>query len=449
MGLTDIDVMAEAFVLFGSMPLDANGHFCHGDPERLKGIMPLFLAGASPSLPMALTVFKAGAQLHEPMVLSSSSLLECDECGKSPNVLFDGVGFVMEPCPNPRGLPAIEFELNVPSGQIVVTDDLRDWFPITGRFNLDSKVECKLTSEVFAKLGLAHAYVGNSDPSVYRVNKRSYTVGTKAPKKGAKKVAKITTKLHWFSFCDYSNLSQLTGGVLPREIQIVDVEPGVYKFTHKFFLAEDRWERRTFTTFEWLRPADEATDLQAAARAKNLTAEQILFRYVEDWGWKTERPIDDLIRGACQLLCTLAGGYEYHPNGWLGSNPLVSEDDPELPIPVFSERFHWSLISDHSWLACMGGVGGGNRRKGNGRVFNESFVRLGFNIVASIIRYGADVSWGDDRDTPEQLKAREEPQIRWAWHIYLGLSKRYPQWVPDYAVNLPKPKIDKIDILPR
>lgn len=106
-------------------------------------------------------------------------------------------------------MKSFTFVLNVPSGKMVFADSLPG-FETLGDFDVNT-VEGKMKQTMaMAEIGCAHAYVGNSCPSIYRVNFKKFIVaevgwtkktGRKLPGPG-KDVGSITTDLWWYSFAD-------------------------------------------------------------------------------------------------------------------------------------------------------------------------------------------------------------------------------------------------------
>lgn len=212
----------------------------------------------------------------------------------------------------------VEFELNVPSGKIVVANDLRPWFPIDEKWSdimtRDGVVEHTLT---YAQVGLAHAYVQNSCPSVFRDTHRPdlYTIGVHdaetwdstiqayvpnpEPCPWGEEVASITTRLWWYSICDADEFQRRKDYYWLDETEddelytIVPVRPGVYRFRHtKSFTGHGGhyW----YSTFEWIREPDPVRDYIAEEKAKTRTVTEVLLQYVltfpESFIQEKERP---------------------------------------------------------------------------------------------------------------------------------------------------------------
>lgn len=211
----------------------------------------------------------------------------CRYCGASPEIKFDGTAleFLGNACPYPNGLPRVEFELNVPSGRIVVTDDLRRWFPINGKENdVDTLLGRNAEVQCYSEAGLAHGYVGNTCPGVYRneQNENQYSIGSPPldedkmdTNNWGSYVTGIGTTLWWYSIADYDTLQRHFAYYTPGEDfsafvrsvnrSVVTVKPGVYRFRHNNEANNDQYGATAtlYTEFEWVRDPDPIRDCVA------------------------------------------------------------------------------------------------------------------------------------------------------------------------------------------
>jgi hypothetical protein len=177
-----------------------------------------------------------------------------------------------ERCSLPNGFPLNEWELNVPSGKMVVANDLREWFPLpVEESDCGTVIGSRAISNAYAAVGLAHASVGNSCPGVYRVADGRYKVACEpaddyvplagAPPFEGERVAIICTDLWWYSLCDFDEIERRIekfGGVGSRgRYEVIDVKPGVYRFRHNDDARSNRGQAEVlFSTFEWVRESD-------------------------------------------------------------------------------------------------------------------------------------------------------------------------------------------------
>lgn len=172
----------------------------------------------------------------------------CWLCGHS--VTFDVTterARATTPCPIPDGTTTV-ITLAVPSGKILVTDDLR---PV---YTAPREVERTLPdynggfgqaqyTRATADLGCAYGYVGNSCPTLYRTGPDTYVIANGAYDDDTDEVtvpdgwtdlATICTDLWAYSVADYADWCARGGNptTLGWTDTVVDVPPGTYEFTH-------------------------------------------------------------------------------------------------------------------------------------------------------------------------------------------------------------------------
>lgn len=199
--------------------------------------------------------------------LIKSILNVCYTCGEE--VEFETNGLTIQaknPCPHPNGI-SLTFELNIPSGVMVVANDLRDHFNFEDDFNVNTAMGIVKTTKAMEKIGCAHAFVGNSSPGVYKTGENTFIVassgynektgGEKKPK--GKRVATICTDLWWYSIVDWNEFKKRKCNG-KYQIDKVKVKPGVYRFSH-FYGTGQKFEKNfekpsIFTKIEWLRIPD-------------------------------------------------------------------------------------------------------------------------------------------------------------------------------------------------
>lgn len=378
----------------------------------------------------------------EPVILPRFGDSTCDQCGEDVLFCHNGQSIYPEkPCPYPEGLPPFTFEINCPSGKFVVANDLRDCFPVMDRFSVNYAIGQKKTTESYAKIGLAHGFVSNTSPGVFRLSSDRFLIGRPAYDRKsfryqgslARPVASICTDLWWYSICDFDEYMRRKNSDHPHEV--IQVNPGIYQFAHYTHTLDDVDDHRhpiIFAKFERIADPEDPIDLQESYRSLNFTAEQVISDKLK------RHPLlygTSVIRAADHLMCVIGNGTSHHPNGWLGSSTEIDGKSSGVAIPEFDCQFPWYPICRFSAIAEGVGLGEDDAR------FNESFVRLAFNIVRSILVHGVP------RNYYEQ-PAYHDSQLRWAWHIYLRLKDRYPEQVPENCKDLPKPSIPEIDHVP-
>jgi hypothetical protein len=147
-------------------------------------------------------------------------------------------------------MPEYSIDLSVPSGKLVFANDLRDLFegeyeeedlrPSSRGWGFDvcTELGCRQVFEAYGRLGMAHGFVGNTCPGVYRRNKDTLTISTKGSKK--QHVGGICTDLWWYSIVDYDDYVRRVGASPPKvwSISVVNVEPGTYRVTQRAHLFD-------------------------------------------------------------------------------------------------------------------------------------------------------------------------------------------------------------------
>jgi hypothetical protein len=422
---------------------DLNGHFCGGTRVSHKGYMMRELAHDAYFMlddeekNHLLGVMRGEIEPDRWLSLKRNFMFQCSECGENPNFEFDGrILRAKTKCPYPDGL-TYEWELNVPSGKMVVANDLRDTWKIIGDFNVNYSVNCMKTTMKYAEVGMSHAIVSNTSPGVYRINNGKFVIGTsdeneRSPVKGARQVGSICTDLWWYSIVDYDDYVKRLGEPDTKKfIDVVKCKPGVYRFRHLFHIVDFDDPGVVFTEIEWVRDPDPIKDTAGIYDNLNFTAEQIiadkLRRDSDLWGATTvEKNKTGIIqRIADHLMCVGGNGCELHPKGWVGSNPDLTMDAPEIDIPIFDQKYHWYPLDEHSFICAASGVGKDwdfhNPKPSQVRL-NESFVRLAFNVCHCIAKYGVQSSYKDEKKTQ-----------KWGLKSLKGFVKKYPDLVPDYV----------------
>lgn len=145
-------------------------------------------------------------------------------------------------------LPNVEIGIRVPSGRLVIDNDLRHLFPDANEDAQHSGVMwTKHIIEAYGKVGLLHGYVGNSCPGVYKDGNVLYIGNNPSVEKNrylyedmpGEHVAGVCTDLWWYSICDYDEFIK-RGGKINRSKwrwqnpDVVKVEPGPYVLSHRW-----------------------------------------------------------------------------------------------------------------------------------------------------------------------------------------------------------------------
>jgi hypothetical protein len=441
------------------------------------------LFGHWPRLEALEAALDGGGTLEEPIPLAAISRAECPVCGSRLDLAFDGKGFVVvgERCRYPEGL-VTEWELNVPSGKLVVANDLREWFPSDESHDVNTLIGVHLTTLAYAKIGMAHGFVGNTCPSVYREGDRLVVgshleetwdeekddyVDNPEPCPWGDAVASICTDLWWYSIVDHDELSRRVPHYTPNmtledaleQATVVSVRPGVYKFRQEQGINDDE-NVVEYVTFSWVREPDAVRDYLGEERAKSYTAVEVLVEQCLSWptlylgmssqelhdrsaavtAWARKTPEEmaqALAHAADQIMCVLGGGIQWHENGFPRCS--VSDDARRFAaelgkLPPFDFETHWYPLS-----AGYGGLCRGAGILGDGASeavpLAPTFVELGLNICQNAIEFGETPRLNTDVWPPtfEVPYARERLQL--FVDCYRGLRRRYPDIVFDEAFD--------------
>jgi hypothetical protein len=154
-------------------------------------------------------------------------------------------------------LPELSVLLKVPSGKLAVANDLRRFYRVINACDMNSFSGLQKLMRSYERIGLAHGFVGNTCPSLFRTDFRHLAIGVKGdrdgrrnvnPVDGARAVAHICTDLWWYSLCDLDDLLSRSGGKVPEDVTVVSVEPGAYRVRHRYHLL-DREDYRAAQVF--------------------------------------------------------------------------------------------------------------------------------------------------------------------------------------------------------
>ena len=400
----------------------------------------------------------------------------CPYCDARLKVQITGNTATLNPrCTNPAGLSKTTFELNVPSGKLVIANDLRSLFPVLQDFSVNGVVGSLATTQEYAGQGMAHGFVGNSCPRVFRMGdgkadtyvvaslalpehwtgKKYVTLKRKSRWRG-KQIASVCTDLWWYSMADLDECNYRAAklGLTLEEfnIDIVDIKPGVYKFIHDCRADQDKPGVDTiYATFKWVRAAGKEktgerfdqfmTRYESPGRVFLQHLKDSLPEFGPDRTWdeipEGERA-EVLARVASHLMVTIGNGVEWH-EGEKGSWPLskVDADIQDIPIPEFDFQYGWYPLS-YEYCAMI-------------TVPNlaPDWARLGFNILRSMLKYGWPQDECDDgdpkvavlrypeADRPKQLRVLQAKwddtqrehrrRLRDAAKVYRECRKRYPE----------------------
>ena len=461
----------------GGKLYDWKGHFRSGElffenrwgdlGEKIQSIVSeaLLLGTWSEGRKEALwTAIEAGKPLEIPSAIPRSfQELECTFCGAELRVDFDGecFGVANESCLHPEGL-VTDFELNVPSGKLVVSDDLRTWFPTDNDRNINKLIGCHLTALDAAETGLATGFVGNTSPSVYRDGTR-FVIGVYAedlwdskaqedipnpePFPWGEQVASICTDL-WYGICDFDEFERRRKHYTPdrtledllRHVDTFDVTPGVYRFRQDQSANRDE-PTVEFASFQRVRDPDPVRDYLQEDLAKHWNATEVLIQSCISWPslfmargvelWESQSPeqkVRALARAADHIMCVLGSGTTWHANGF--PRGTISAEVQRFAVeygdvPSFDFETSWYPIAEGYAGLCLG-AGIRNKHTRDERVdLAPSFVKLGLNICQNALKFGEKA-----KPTTVEIERCRDRMMLFA-NCYWGLRKRHPDIVFD------------------
>ena len=477
--------------------LDFQGHYKQGESwykegwwqpaqERLEEIireMFLFSWLGDEQLQGLIDAVNGGVELEEPIQLGRSMREhQCPTCSQSLRLGFNGKGFVWmgKPCEFADGI-VTEFELNVPSGKIVVDDDLRTWFPVDEDYDVNGMVGCHLSSLAAAKVGMAYGFVGNTCPHVYRNGDDKFVIGNYREEvwDNEKKeyfenpdgcpwgedVASICTDLWWYSIADYDDFARRVAHYTPDKplkkilkhwtFNVVDVKPGVYKFRQVQGIDRDA-PTVEFASFEWVRDPDPVRDLLKEDMEKHVTAteyliqsalgrtisyrdregmgaEQVFQKAIANWKKASDEDRAHWLASAAHSAMFQTRADDWHENGFPRATiePEIKELAAEYgDVPPFDFRSHWGSPSDDFDALCLG-AGMGKSPFGPFPELDPSFVLLGLNICQSAIKYGEEVRMNKEIYPP----AWEVPFAREHMAKFVETYRAYRKKFPDIVFD--------------
>ena len=391
----------ECYKYLKSLPIKNNGHRVYKKPP-LTVIAPLDLDDKQ--LSQLHKSLKKKKKLATPVCIREKTCLyECFTCGEDFALFCDGRQIIVSTkCKYPNGF-IIEFELNVPSGKIVATDDLRPHFEICGDYDINTDLGCRSTTLEYANIGCAHGFVGNSCPGIYK-QKNKYIIACGYYKDDAcneyvapkgKSVGGICTDLWWYSIADFDEYVRRAKKQPPADM-VIDVEPGVYQFRH---LAHDKKKNPdlhserviVFAEFSKVREPDPVADFRGQYMSKNFTIGQVV-RRLSGLGPNSRGGI---LEKMTHIFLTAGGGGSYHPNGFIQYDADMKTNDPEVEIPLFDEPVPYCLIdSGYTWM----------ERYISGKIsLNPSFARAALNLAQCLAKHGV-VSYPHDKNAKTKVQ---------------------------------------------
>lgn len=186
----------------------------------------------------------------------------CEGCAEHPTMeLGDDAARPAAPCALPDGITT-EITLDVPSGKLLVTDDLRPIYSVddAGFADYCSALGQAQMTQAMAAIGCAYGAVSNTSPGLYRTGADTYVVARPSLDEDDEPdpalpdsacVANVCTDLWAYSMADFKDWKSRGGD--PDSLRwtstIVDVTPGTYRFTHHFSERGFEWDTADTVTF--------------------------------------------------------------------------------------------------------------------------------------------------------------------------------------------------------
>jgi hypothetical protein len=416
--------------------------------------------------------------------------LTCRHCGAQLTVEIRGeeLRVVGEPCEFPDGIEFWEEELNVPSGKIVIRDDLRQYF----EFKMDLPDDGKgwvAFAKAWAARGMIYGQVGNTCPTVHKTGKtntsfrivnqdedtydeeRGEWVEIPAEERAfrGRRVAAVCTDLWAYHCVDYREFERRVEEGTLREalatVKTFSVKKGVYRFRHYIRPREVEKGGTLFAEIEWVRPPDPEINFYWQEQSERLpTALEGCLQAIEEYPtlYLPRMPADEsrtwdeqydrrvpfeacseeqreraLARAADHFMCVLGGGVEWGKRGVpvLHISPRVRQlaiDCESLygtalgAVPTFTRRQHWYPLCDrYGGLAHVASTDGVER----------TWVLLAQNVCQSYLSFPRPAD--DNTYTyPRMKRIREERQrLRLVRDRYLQIRERYPSQVLSAQVD--------------
>ena len=171
-------------------------------------------------------------------------------------------------CKHANGFGPYSVEMDIPSGKLVIANDLRQFIDVAADYDVNYEEGCKRTAEAYAANGMFHFFLGNTCPGIYqkgdfitignakhdevdyvdedgkKIQQKIIDAANKAADKKAKEREKpygkdlgsVCTDLWWYCGVDYEYLKKKAGKDFKRIIKdhyttIVKLTPGRYKAT--------------------------------------------------------------------------------------------------------------------------------------------------------------------------------------------------------------------------
>ena len=388
-----------------TLPTDLKGHDIVPDGSLRDYFMSWAFSLDNKEFFLLKQALEDGPAMTELVHIGLTSM-PCAKCNSTPYkyIKTDGKHVVVDgdPCSYQDNMEPVQWELNVPSGRLVVASDLTDLFPLhigAGRIEShESEIGRQQLTQQFALHGVAHAYVGKSKAGIYCVDeeKLEYVV---ASGKGEKQCKVRLNPFHsWYSMCDLDEYKLRKEFFAGPELELnkpksFKVKPGVYLFTHRSI--KHKGEFTVHSEFKWIRPPEPDQGLLAACQNHEIKPYPYVRAQVVEWpslyGGVTHRdtpvPWENMTTKAqhnawrCvadHIFFTIGNGVNWNPKGF----PYGCSDPslPDMEPPLFRAQYGWYPFSKNysGWVS---------KNK-----LTPAFAKLLLNCLESIISFGMHVN---------------------------------------------------------
>lgn len=307
--LEDVLVLHLIEQRLAELPIDFNGHFKCGDVIEVKGdeLYIFFEMGidltkvSSPDLIYLVAMLdKVDIELDQAEITKAKRFVEiykkqngirCSECGQTLQLETDGTVLrAKNVCPYPEGMTSYSFQIEIKSGRIAISRNMNKWFPVNFSRDMLKCLPCdfKVLSEQAAQEGFLCFYFGRDNPDVFQMEKsvvklvqlerpESENIDTdiinysdyewKKALEFGKYRGSIQGIGNWIWFCDFDIFLERFGRD-PKKIKdsyltlygveedifsqmvVVNVEPGIYEFTHQYHTVCEQDGNVTFTNIK-------------------------------------------------------------------------------------------------------------------------------------------------------------------------------------------------------
>jgi hypothetical protein len=260
----------------GKVPVDTKGHFKDKDWAGDTNWVREYLS-AEHSFVMTIIKFSKEEDINKLLQegIEHWSSLDCEKCGERVSFSLVDNGTKLEAsgkrCAYEKGHPEIVTKINVPSGVLVMYNDLRRVMGDDRKchdFNINSTAGIRQYSEWYAKKGMAMHFLSNTSPDVWQPSEDRLLIGKPTKKEGKKVVGNICTDLWWYCAIDKDlfekkarmtiddfNKAEEKRGAWTRLV-IVNVKPGVYKTIGRYHLVNDEKRNYVYSELVWDSPIE-------------------------------------------------------------------------------------------------------------------------------------------------------------------------------------------------